>query len=398
MTIRRIRATEDDMTIPAALAFDRSEYESRVTATREAMMRRGIDALVTHVPSNMCYLAGFSTLGIYEYACLIVPLAGEPVLVVRALEEHTARHRCWLSAIETYLDSDEPTASAAAAILRAAPRGKVALERASAWLSPAQYGRLVAAIGEERVVAGDGVIEPLRLVKSAAEIAYLRDSARATDASMTAGIDAVRHGATENDVAIAMYRGAIAAGSEYPSNPPAVNSGPRSGLPHSTWAGRRIEPGEPVYLVTSASIQRYTTAIFRVATLGSASADHRRMAETVTRGLEAAQRAMRPGAVSHEIDALCHAEFERAGFGEYHRHRTAYSMGISFPPHVGEVAVGTIRKGSDLVLREGMVFHVCPALFIPGVVGIGITETVLVTKDGSQMLGTLPRRIAEVAA
>jgi Xaa-Pro dipeptidase len=384
------------MTIPRALAFEPSEYADRIAALRAAMAQRGIEVLVTHVPANMCYLAGFSTLGIYEYACLIVPQDGEPVLVVRALEEHTARHRCWLSKIETYLDSDEPTAAAAAAIARIARGGTVALERAASWLSPAQYARLVAAVGEDRVVPGDGVVEALRLMKSPAEIAYLREAARATDASMSAGIEAIREGATENDVAIAMYRGAIAAGSEYPSNPPAVNSGPRSGLPHSTWAGRRLERGEIVYLVTSASIQRYTAAIFRPAVLGVASAEHRRMAETVVRGLEAAQRAMRPGAVSHEIDALCHAEFERDGLGQYHRHRTAYSMGVSFPPHVGEVAVGTIRRGSDLVLRAGMVFHVCPAVFVPGVVGIGITETVLVTGDGSEFLGSLPRRIAEV--
>jgi Xaa-Pro dipeptidase len=68
-------------------------------------------------------------------------------------------------------------------------------------------------------------------------------------------------------------------------------------------------------------------------------------------------------------------------------------MGISFPPHVGEVAVGTLRHGSEMVLEPGMVFHVCPALFIPRTVGIGITETVLVTETGSEFLGTLPRAI-----
>jgi Xaa-Pro dipeptidase len=382
--------------IPKQLAFDRAEYESRVAAARTAMARRGIDVLVTHVPANMCYLAGFSTLGIYEYACLVVAGDGEPILVVRALEEHTARHRAWVSSIETYLDSDDPTRAAAAVIARVAGKGRVGLERNAPWLSPAQHESLVRAIGADRVVAGDGVIEPLRLVKSEAEIAYLRAAVRATDASMRAGIARVAEGVTENDLAIALYQGGIAAGSEYPSNPPGVNTGPRTGLPHSTWSGRRLERGDVVYLTTSASVQRYTAAIFRTATVGPATAEHHRMAETVVRGLEAAQRAMRPGAVSHEIDALCHAEFERAGFGAYHRHRTAYSMGISFPPHVGEVAVGTLRNGSDLVLSEGMVFHVCPALFIPGVVGIGITETVLVTKDGSEMLGTLPRRIVEV--
>lgn len=378
------------------LAFDRAEYERRVAAARAAMERRGIDVLVTHVPANMCYLAGFSTLGIYEYACLVVPRDGEPILIVRALEEHTARHRTWLASIETYLDSDDPTRAAAAVIRRVAGGGRVGLERTVPWLSPAQYESLVKAVGADRVADGGGIVESLRLVKSDAEIAYLRAAVRATDASMTAGIAAIAEGRTENDLAIALYQGAIAAGSEYPSNPPGVNSGPRTGLPHSTWSGRRLERGDLVYLTTSASIQRYTAAIFRIATLGPASAEHRRMADTVVRGLEAAQRAMRPGAVSHDVDALCHAEFERAGFGAYHRHRTAYSMGISFPPHVGEVAVGTLRSGSDLVLAAGMVFHVCPALFIPGVLGIGITETVLVTENGSEMLGTLPRRIVEV--
>jgi Xaa-Pro dipeptidase len=151
-----------------------------------------------------------------------------------------------------------------------------------------------------------------------------------------------------------------------------------------------------IFITTSASVQRYTTAIFRSATVGPTSDEYRRAAETVTNALEAAQRVMRPGATSHEVDAACHAEFERSGFGEYHRHRTGYSMGISFPPHVGEVAVATLRNGSHLILQPGMVFHVCPALFIPGTVGIGISETVLVTETGSEFLGELPRRIVAI--
>ena len=79
-----------------------------------------------------------------------------------------------------------------------------------------------------RLEDGSGVVERLRRIKSPLEIDALARAARANDAGMRAGLDAVRAGATENDVVAAMMHGNIAAGSEYVGMEPLMASGPRS--------------------------------------------------------------------------------------------------------------------------------------------------------------------------
>ena len=87
-------------------------------------------------------------------------------------------------------------------------------------------------------------------MKSKLEIEQMEKSAAANDAGMQAGLAATRAGASENDVAAAIMQAAIKAGSEYLGMDPFVTSGPRSGVPHTTWRRRRIEPGDLVALET----------------------------------------------------------------------------------------------------------------------------------------------------
>ena len=88
---------------------------------------------------------------------------------------------------------------------------------------------------------GSGLVEPLRRIKSKFEIEQMEKSATANDAGMAAGLDAVREGTSENDVAAAIMNAAILAGSEYLGMDPFVTSGPRGGVPHTLWRRRRLK-------------------------------------------------------------------------------------------------------------------------------------------------------------
>lgn len=72
-----------------------------------------------------------------------------------------------------------------------------------------------------------------------------------------------------------------------------------------------------------------------------------------------------------------------------------YSVGIGFPPVWVERSV-EIAEDSDDVLQPGMVFHAHRALRIPGVMGVGFSETVLVTENGCELLTDHPRKLAVV--
>jgi Xaa-Pro dipeptidase len=89
------------------------------------------------------------------------------------------------------------------------------------------------------------------------------------------------------------------------------------------------------------------------------------------------------------------AEIARAGFEANYRKRTGYSVGVSYPPDWGEGHILSLRHGDPTPLEPGMVFHVVPALREYGRWAVGVSETVLVTPDGCEVLTNFPRRLFE---
>ena len=94
------------------------------------------------------------------------------------------------------------------------------------------------------------------------------------------------------------------------------------------------------------------------------------------------------------MDKACRGTIAKAGFGRYFTHRTGYSIGIAFPPDWGEGHIMSLKDGEQMVLRERMTFHMVPATLVYGQHGIGVSETVLVTRDGCEVLGDSPRELA----
>jgi Xaa-Pro dipeptidase len=234
-------------------------------------------------------------------------------------------------------------------------------------------------------------------VKSPREIAYIRQAAEALMTGFTAAREAARPGRTENDVAAALYHAAISAGSEYMAGPPYVASGPRTGLPHATWAGRTIEVGDLVFVESSANVHRYSAAMFRTWSMGQPSPALRRQADASLAGLDAVLATARPGVTSGDVDAACRSAVTAAGFGEAFVHRTGYSVGVGVSPAWGEGQVMDLKPDDPRPLHAGMVFHIVPVLFPAEGVGIGFSGTILITDDGAELITQFPRDL-EVTA
>jgi Xaa-Pro dipeptidase len=376
------------------LPFSVKEYEDRLARARREMRARGVDLLLLTSPENIYYLTGYRTTGYYFYQALLVPLDGQPQFVVRRLEMTNVEGLSWIKsgiALEDREDVLDGTIRGVEAC--GAREARIGFEDRGFFLPPAILDGLRARLAKARLVPGGGIVEGCRAVKSPAEVAYVRRAGAAAVAGLRAGIREVWPGRTENDVAAAVYRGMLKAGSEYPSSPPYVVAGPRSALGHSTFEGRRIRSGEIVYFEMGGSCQRYGGAIMRVAAVGKPSPDVKRTAAVVIQALEAIVAAIRPGVTSGEVDRAGRSLVEAAGLGKYWLHRTGYSIGVGFPPGWGEGHIMDLKPGDERVLAPGMTFHLVPLLLIPGVGGIGFSETVLVTRTGCEVLTRYPRRL-----
>lgn len=403
------------MTLPAgSLPFPPAEYRARLARVRERAARRGVDALLIHSPENTYYLTGFRTLGYSIYQALLVSLSGEPAFVTRTYEATSSvPGTSNLRQAIGYDDTENPLEVVRSLLAeRGLGRATIGVEESSRNLTSFQYRMLRRCCRPARFVDCSGLVESVRLIKSPAELHYLRQAARASRAGVLAGVRAVRPGATENDVAAEVYRALIKNGSEYPGYPPFIPSGPRSGLAHSTWEGRKVRRGEIVLLEVSASMRRYHAPMARTVVAGKPSQRLARIGQAASDAFERAVEVMRAGASSGEVHRAASGAIERAGFGAFFDRNTGYSVGVAFPPTWSEARTVPHYAGRSRLagagidgrrfylsrnnpsrLEAGMVFHVVPGILIPGFCNVMTSGTVAVTKDGAEVLTDLERRL-----
>jgi Xaa-Pro dipeptidase len=373
--------------------FTQDEYDQRVAAVRAGMAARGLDLLVVTVPENVTYLTGYETIGYASFQTLAVPLAGDLLLIVREMERTVAETTSWVPSVETFSDTDDPVDVTRRVL---GPRnlltGRVGLEDQGWFLSPAVHARLRAALGDH-VEGGSGLVEAVRRVKSPAEVDLIRSACRLTEAGMQAALQTIAPGRTENQVAAAAYMAMVGGGSDFLVGDPIVTSGWRSGVGHFTFANRALEPGDAVLLEFGACRRRYFGPLMRSAVVGEPAPDLTRMGETVIAALEAAIAAIRPGVTSGAVDQACRGVIEAAGYEPYFRKRTGYSVGVAYAPDWGEGHIVSLRRDDPTPLEPGMVFHIPPALRVPRRYGLGMSETVLVTEGGCEVLTRFSRTI-----
>ncbi|MBV8913509.1 MAG: aminopeptidase P family protein, partial [Acetobacteraceae bacterium] len=239
------------------------------------------------------------------------------------------------------------------------------------------------------LVDGSGCVEQARAVKSAPELAYMRDAAQITDAGIAAAIAETCPGATENDLAAAAFAAMTRAGSEWMAKDPIVTTGDRAGIPHTTYMGRALKPGDTVLLEFSAVKHRYFAPLMRSGWLGQLDPRMRAWPDICQEALETAISCCRPGVNAGEVDAQCRAVIENHQCWLHYRKRAGYSVGIGFASWI-EGAISTMRDDYATVLQPGMCFHIPVAMRLYGEGTVGISQTVVVTENGAKPLHAAP--------
>jgi Xaa-Pro dipeptidase len=375
-------------------ALTAEELAAHVSRTRSVMREQGLTTLCVVSPENVYYLLGLDHQGYFAFTLLVLPLDGEPLLVTRAMERPTVAAQVPGCVHVTFGDDEDPAAVAAQAIQRVAGRGdRVGIERASMYLPVAIWERVRTTLDELTWADGSGVVDGVRAVKTPAEIEFVRRAAAISDHAIQAGIAAVGAGVTERTVAAAVYHELVRAGSEQPGIAPLIRARDRLLQEHVTWGDHVLGPEDALFMELSASVGRYHAPLSRMVYLDQAPTGTDRAAGIALEGLEAVRASLRPGAVTADVYAAWQRVVDEGlGHSRYRRHHCGYLVGIGFPPSwVGGSAVVGIRNGGDLVVREGMVFHVLSWLLDQEPADYVVSDTVLVTADGGEVLTTTPR-------
>ena len=376
--------------------FGAQEFDSRRAAVRAAMAERGLDALLVVGPENVYYLTGLNYQGYFSLTVLVVPLEGPLLLVAREMERATIAVQAPSCTHVAYGDDTEPAQAVIGAVREATGTGAtVGVELGAMFFPPGVWDPLRATLPDRAWIDASGLVVGQRVVKSPAEIACIQRAARLSDRAVQAGIAAASSDTTEREVAAAVYAQLVRAGSEHPGFAPLIRSTDILTHEHVTWRDHQLRPGSSLLLELSASVYRYHAPLTRMLPIDDVDAGTARAAEIACAALEAVRAAMVPGAVSGVVyDVWQGVVDDGLGHHDYRRHHCGYTVGIGFPPSWVGGSVQGIRRGGDLVLREGMVFHVLSWLLGQRPGDYCVSDTVVVTAEGGRFLTRTTRNLA----
>ncbi|WP_427965267.1 M24 family metallopeptidase [Altererythrobacter sp.] len=374
------------------LVFPREEYDRRIANLRASMEKRGLDAVVLAMPHDLFYLTGYQTPGYYWFQVLVVPLAKEPFMVTRLLESSNIPARTWITISRPYDDFGDPTGTLADAMREfGLDKGRIGIDEDAYFFRSFEQKGFKEKLPNATFVNCTGIVEQLRVVKSDLEIAKMERSARATEAGMRAGIEASVPGANEDEIAASIYDAMLRAGSEWPAMAPFIATGWRGAVGHMTWEHRQVEQQDYVFLEVAGCYNRYHTAMMRTISIGETPQAIRDGEQVCLEAMQATMEAIKPGVPASDIDVIARDIIAKAPVEQ--AARTAYSIGIGFPPDWGEGHILSMMRGHDRPLEKNMTFHLIPWVQVPGHGGVGITETIVVTEDGCRSLFDFEKKV-----
>lgn len=374
---------------PDELSFPEAVYADRLDFVQQDLLARGLSGTLLFDPENMYWLTGYQTIGYFTFQAMYVPKLGKPIVITRVVNRDMALALPTIGDAVAIFDTQDHIETLAAFVAQQARTGRIGLETTSRYLNVHDHTRLSDFLGGV-LVPWTGIIEAQRMVKSTAELERMRQAARALEAGMDEALATIAVGKTDNDLAAALYRGSIAAGSEYIGHPPMVVSGPRSELCFALWKRKTIQTGDVVLLEGAGCVDRYHVMMSRSAIVGKPRDDHKATAEALIEILETAIDQIRPGVTAGEVDAACRRAVEKRGLGKYFKSRAAYGIGIGFPPNWAEGHIYAIRPDDPLVLQPNMTFHIIPTMFRSDF-GMAISDSVRVSETGCDVLTHYPR-------
>ncbi len=378
--------------------FSAEEYQTRLTRAREAMQRRGLDAMLLTATTNVEYFSGHRPLvgwdTLTRASFCLVPVSGDPILIV---------HDVWLGGamadsawqdVRAFPETTQPPLDALADCFqdRQLLNARVGLElgyEQRLGVSFIDLQALQARLAQVTWLDAAPAIWDVRMIKSAAEIDKIRRACAITDTAFDRAFQGLTSAVTEAELAARLQAAITAQGADFGFMAPCfvpASFETMSRVPSS----HTLVPGELIWCDLGAIYHGYWSDYGRAAVIGQASAEQRRMWEGVHAVTQAGLAEVRPGNSMSAVVAACNQAAQRVGLSmNFASGRIGHGLGMQLtePPHVA---------GHETeLLRPGMVITLEPGIVSPQGVYI-VEQDLAVTETGAEQLSTGRWEIWEV--
>jgi Xaa-Pro aminopeptidase len=341
----------------------------------------GCDALAVSSLTNIRYLTGFT-----GSAGLLLVLPDDTVLVTDGRYETQAAEQ--LAGVEARLEIAPAVRQKEVVVSLVSSAGPARLGLEAAHVSWARQRAFASDwFPRAELVPTEGLVERLRRRKDAGEIARLARAAEIADAALSSVRPLLSSRPTELTFGQALDSEMRRLGASGPSFETIVASGPNGAKPHHRPSGRRMEADELVVLDFGALFDGYCSDMTRTVAVHPPAPSLLHLVDVVAASQAAGVAAVGPGVACSDVDRACREVIAAAGFADRFVHGTGHGVGLDI-----HEAPSVAATSSDTLL-SGHVVTVEPGVYLPGIGGARIEDTVVVTDDGCYPLTITPKEL-----
>jgi len=351
--------------------------KKRITQLLSKAEQLGVDAFLLHDSSNIRYFSGYTG----EGSLFVAPQESAVITDFRYTEQ-AAGQAPECSVCETSGGNDAQIAASLAE--------KYGVRRLGVELNVLSYSAyctLREAMPECELISIGSTGVDIRAIKDENEIALIREACRITDLTFNDMLTWLKPGMEERDVALEMNYRIAKLGSEGPSFSFIIASGPNASMPHAIPGRRKIAVGDVVTFDFGCKVGGYCSDMTRTIAIGDIGDEMKKVYQIVLDAHLRVLEGLRPGITGKQADALARDYIASHGYGDRFGHGTGHGVGLQIHEQP-RLSV----KGED-ELKAGMVVTDEPGIYLPGLGGVRIEDTCLITNAGAEALFTAPKSL-----
>ena len=379
-----------------ALHFSRDEFAERQKRTREEMAKAGLDGLLIFRQESMYYLTGYDTAGYTMFQGMYLAADGGLGLLTRSADLRQSRMTSVIEDVRIWTDREgaNPAAELRDMVSDYGGRGKRIGVEYHAYGLTAQRGKMVDAAFEGfcTLVDASDLVRLLRLVKSPAELMYLREAGRLADEASAVSKRMTVPGASVGAIYGEMMNVIMRGDGDPSASTWPMGAGEEALLVRYHTGHAPVGAKDQVQFEFAASYRHYHAALMYVILTGEPDPRHRHMFDACVEALEACQAALRPGNTVGDVFEAHARVFTRTGYSGHFLNACGYTMGATYPPTWMDWPM--IFAGNSQVLAPNMVFfqHM---ILLNSETGLSMSlgETAIITETGCEPISHAPRQL-----
>jgi Xaa-Pro dipeptidase len=379
-----------------SLHFSRDEFAARQKRTCEKMAGLGLDGLLIFRQESMFYLTGYDTSGYTMFQGMYMTADGRIALLTRTADRLQSRMTSVLEDIRMWYDREgaNPAEDLRELMRDYGAQGKTVGVEYHAYGLTAQRGKMVDAAldGFCTVVDGSDVVREVRLVKSPAELAFVRKAGELCDAAWhvanTMTVPGEFLGSVYGEMLNIIMRGdGDPSASRWP-----MGAGENALMVRYHTGKETIGDEDQVTHEFAAAYRHYHACAMSVVVTGEASAKHLDMQKACAEALDNVEATLRAGNTVGQLYDAHSQVFDRTGYGHAKLTACGYTLGISYPPTWMDWPM--IWKDNPQVLEAGMVFFM-HMILLDDTTGhaVSLGETAIITDGACEPICHAPREL-----